>query len=178
MPVIELLAAHHDRASFDCGKAALNEFLHRFARQNAERNLGVTHIAAPAPGAAQILGYYTLLVRTVDRELLPSGGRLPHGPVGVVLLGRLAVAQSAQRQGLGTRMLLRAICQAERAARDIGIHALMLDALDDQARNWYLGLDFGFQALLDDPRHLYLPIATVRQLGLVDAWPSESSPDE
>jgi hypothetical protein len=63
-------------------------------------------------------------------------------------------------------MLLRAIRQTERAARDLGIYVLLLHALNDQARAWYLGLEFGFEVLLDDPRHLCLPISKIRQLGL------------
>jgi GNAT superfamily N-acetyltransferase len=142
--------------------------LQQQARQNADRNASVTHVVVPAPGDTQILGYYTLVSRTVEGELIPNAKKLPTGPVGVVLLGRLAVDKSAQGQGLGTRMLLRAMRQTERAARDIGIHALVLDALDDSARAWYLKLDFGFQELLDNPRHLFLPVATIRQIGLPD----------
>ncbi len=170
--VFELLAAHHDRQGFDCGEESLNDFLRRQARQNAERSVGITHVAVPRAGEAQILGYYTLLVRTVDKDLfasgkkLPGSKRLPPGPIGVVLLGRLAVSRDAQGQGLGTLMLLRAIRQTERAAREMGIYALVVDALNDAARKWYLGLDFGFETLLDDPFHLFLPVGTMRQLGL------------
>jgi len=164
--VFEPLQAHHDRAAFDCGKEPLNEFLRRRARQNAERNVGVTHVAVPAPGSATILGYYTLLVRTVAQDIIPDGKRLPAGEIGVVLLGRLAVDKRAQGQGIGKTMLLRAIRQVVRASRDMGIYALVLDALDTDARAWYLGLGWGFKELLDSPNHLCLPIATLRLLGI------------
>lgn len=165
-PRYEPLAAHHDRASFDCGETSLNEFLHRHARQNAERNLGVTHVAVREPGAAQILGYYTLLVRSIEREEFATAKKLPPGEIGVALLARLAVSVEVQGQGLGTQMLLRAIVQTERAARDLGIHALILHALDERARDWYLGLDFGFEVLTTNPLHLCLSIGKIRQLGL------------
>lgn len=165
-PGYEPLAAHHDRAGFDCGEASLNEFLHKRARQNAERNLGVTHVAAKESGAAQILGYYTLLVRSIEREEFATAKKLPPGEIGVALLARLAVSVGAQRQGLGTQMLLRAIVQTERAARDLGIHALVLHALDERARDWYLGLEFGFEILTTNPLHLCLSIGKIRQLGL------------
>jgi GNAT superfamily N-acetyltransferase len=165
-PVFELLAAHHDRQGFDCGEASLNDFLRQRARQNTERSVGITHVAVASAGDTQILGYYTLLVRTVEKDLFPAGKKLPPGPIGVVLLGRLAVSRTAQGQGLGTLMLLRAIRQTERAAREMGIYALVLHALNDAACNWYLGLNFGFETLLDDPYHLFLPVATIRQLGL------------
>ena len=88
---------------------------------------------------------------------------MPRGEIGVAPLGRLAVDKNAQGQGLGRLCLLRAMTQVERAAREIGIYALVLDALDEEARAWYLRLNFGFQPLLDDPNHLYLPTETIRQ---------------
>ena len=165
-PFYEPLAAHHDRAGFDCGEASLNEFLQKRARQNAERNLGVTYVAVAAPSDARILGYYTLLVRSVEREAFADAKKLPPGEIGVALLARLAVSLSAQGQGRGTQMLLRAIVQTERAARDLGIHALVVHALNERAKAWYLGLDFGFEPLLDAALHLCLSTAKIRQLGL------------
>jgi GNAT superfamily N-acetyltransferase len=165
-PFYEPLAAHHDRAGFDCGETSLNIFLQQRARQNAERNLGVTHVAVADPGATKILGYYTLLVRSIERDDFASAKKLPPGEIGVALLARLAVSQHAQGQGLGTQMLLRAIMQTERAARDLGIHALVVHALDDRAKVWYLGLDFGFELLTNNPLHLCLAIGKIRQLGL------------
>ena len=162
-PVFEPLQAHHDRQGFDCGKPALNQFLQRQARQNADRNVGITHVAGAEAGDAEVLAYYTLLTRVVDAEIVPNK-KLPRGEIGVVLLGRLAVDQTAQGQGLGRLCLLRAMMQVERAAREIGIYALVLDALDEEARAWYLHLSFGFEPLQDDPNHLYLPVATIRQI--------------
>ncbi|PWU00695.1 MAG: hypothetical protein C5B51_24575 [Terriglobia bacterium] len=125
----------------------------------------MTHVVVPAAGESQILGYYTLVTRTVESAIVPSKG-LARGPIGVVLLGRLAVDLGCQRMGLGRLMLLRAMRQTEEASRVMGIYALVLDAMDDHARSWYLSLGWGFQELLDDPRHLFLPVATIRRLGL------------
>lgn len=161
-PVFEPLQACHDKQGFDCGKPVLNLFLQRQARQNADRNVGVTHVAVAAAGDSRILAYYTLLTRVVNAEIVPNK-KLPHGEIGVALLGRLAVDKTAQGQGLGRLCLLRAMTQVERAAREIGLYALVLDAIDDEARAWYLRLPFGFQTLLDDPNHLYLPVETIRQ---------------
>lgn len=158
----ELLQSHHDRQGFDCGKPPLNHFLQRQARQNAERHVGVTHVAVAAPNDTQILAYYTLLTRLVNTEIVPDK-KLPRGEIGVALLGRLAVDERAQGRGLGKLCLLRAMNQVVRAAREIGLYALVLDALDEQARAWYLSLPFQFQPLLDDPNHLYLPMTTIRQ---------------
>lgn len=161
-PVFEPLGAYHDRQGFDCGKPVLNFFLQRQARQNADRNVGVTHVAARAAGDTKILAYCTLLMRVVDAEIVPNK-KLPRGEIGVALLGCLAVDNNVQGQGFGRLCLLRAMTQVERAARKIGLYALVLDALDEEARAWYLHLPFGFQPLLDNPRHLYLSVETIRQ---------------
>lgn len=166
-PVFERLQAHHDRANFDCGKPALNQFLQRQARQNADRNVGITHVAVAGPGDAKVLAYYTLLTRVVDAGIVPNK-KLPPGDVGVVLLSRLAVDRAGQGQGLGKLCLLRAMTQVERAAQEIGIYGLVLDALDAEARAWYLHLPFGFEPLRDDPNHLYLTVETIRHLGIAE----------
>ena len=89
---------------------------------------------------------------------------LLNGPIGVVLLGRLTVDSSVQRSGLGKRMLLRAMKQTLIASMDVGIYALVVNAIDDAAKEWYLGLDWGFEQLLDDPNHLYISIKILKQL--------------
>ena len=157
-------AAHHNRKAFDCGEPSLNTYLQRYARQNAERNLAITHVAVDAAQPSVILGYYTLLSRAVERDLFPRASTLSPDGVGVVLLGRLAVATSARGQRIGTAMLLRACRQTETAARNIGINALVVYALNERVRDWYAA--FGFKTLLDDPHHLYLSIDTIRELQL------------
>ncbi len=168
MPVVELLQGHHDRQGFRCGNSALDEFLRQQAKQNADRNVGVAHVIVPAAGSSRVIGFYTLVTRTVDSAIIPSK-KLPRGPIGVVLLGRLAVDESAQGQGIGKLMLMRALRQTEEASRVMGIHALVLDAVDDRARGWYLSLNWGFQDLFDDPRHLFLSVSTIRALKLSSA---------
>jgi len=163
VPIVELLQSHHDRATFDCGNTSLNNFLRHQARQNMDQHVGVTHVVVEAAGDTKILGYYTLVTRTIDRDIIPAKG-LPSGPIGVVLLGRLAVDIAAQRRGLGKRMLLRSMKQTLSAATEVGIFALVVNAIDDAAKGWYLGLDWGFVQLLDDPHHLYISIKTLKQL--------------
>lgn len=63
-------------------------------------------------------------------------------------------------------MLMRAMRQTGEASRSIGIYALVLDALDEDARKWYLSLGWGFAVLADSANHLYLPVDTIRSLNL------------
>lgn len=63
-------------------------------------------------------------------------------------------------------MLLRAMSQVEHVSCNIGIHALVLDVLDNEARAWYLGQDLGIQPLPDQPDRLFVPVSYIRQLDL------------
>ena len=108
------------------------------------------------------MGYYTLASGSVAFETLPKkvAKRLPRHPIPVVLLARLAVDQVAQGAGLGRRLLVDALERCLGLSRELGIHAVEVDAIDDQASAFYQ--KYGFVALGDDQRHLYLPMATVQ----------------
>ena len=64
-------------------------------------------------------------------------------PIPVVVLGRLAVACSHQGQGLGRALFQDAGRRAIYAAEAIGIRGLLVHALGDEAKTFYLrlGLD-------------------------------------
>ena len=160
---IEPRASHHDRAGFDCGVAGLNDYLKRYARQNAAKDLGVTYVAVDAPGAASIKGYYTLGGSAISRAVLPQPG-LPNYPVPAALLGRLAVDQAQQGQGLGRLLLLDTLRRAQRMSETMGVFAVEVVALDEAARSFYV--KYGFMPLQDDPLHLYLSMKTIRQMNL------------
>jgi len=164
--VIEPLATGHDRAGFDCGVESLNSYLKRYARQNADRDLGVTFVAVAEPGGSgPVLGYYTLATGSVARDTVPpNAGSLPRYPVPTALLGQLAVDKSEHGAGLGKRLLLDALRRAQNAAEQMGIYAVEVVAKDQAARAFYER--YGFQPLLDDTLHLYLPMKTLRKLGL------------
>ncbi len=162
---IEPLQPRHDRSGFDCGVASLNEYLKRYARQNAAKDLGVTYVAVAAPEATFIAGYYTLVGSSVARAVLPEAN-LPNYPIPSVLLGRLAVDQMQQGQGLGRLLLLDSLRRAQRMSETMGLFAAEVTALDAAARTFYL--KYGFLPLQDDPLHLYLSMKTIRQMNLPD----------
>jgi hypothetical protein len=57
-----------------------------------------------------------------------------------------------------------ALCRAEWLAAQLGIRAVEVDAIDDDARRFYL--KFGFTPLADDATHLFLPMHLIRKLSL------------
>lgn len=164
---IEKLSKGHDRKSFDCGVSGLNEYLRRFARQNEAAAISQHFVALDSPGSQEVNGYYALSAGAVAFDHVPPDlrKRLPRYPVPVAHLGRLAVDRSAAGHGLGEHLLMDALARTLRAADEIGIHAVEVVAINDAARAFYL--KYGFQPLIDDRHHLYLPILTVKKLNLI-----------
>jgi GNAT superfamily N-acetyltransferase len=160
---IEPFGKGHERSSFSCGRPALDDFIRARVSQYEKRRLGKTFVAV-ASGDKQVIGYYTLAAGAVAFKHLPSDAarKLPKHPVPVVLLARLAVDQSSQGMGLGERLLLDALQRALELSAGLGIHAVEVEALDAAAAAFYR--KYGFIPLLDDPRHLHLPITTVEGL--------------
>ena len=56
----EPIARKHDRTAFDCGAAALNDFLRRYARQNHDQGAAKTFLAISESDGKTILGFYSL----------------------------------------------------------------------------------------------------------------------
>ena len=160
---IERIRKDHAREAFDCGIEKLNTFIRRYARQNEEHGLSRTFVAV-RPASLRIFGYHTLRSGQVEiRDLSPAEvRRFPRYPVPVVHLARLAVDREARGQGLGELLLLDALAKAHEAAGVIAAYAVEVEAVDESARRFYL--KYGFQELLDDRLHLYMPIKTISLL--------------
>lgn len=160
--VIEFLDKKHRRENFDCGEESLNDFLKKYARQNNEKGLGRTFVAV-LPNETEVLGYYTLSSGSVSFEVIPK--KLPRYPIPTAHLGRLATDLKMRGQGLGELLLMDALERTVLVAAEIGIYAVELYALTENAKKFYLR--YGFVSLKDDDKHLYLPIETLKQSGLV-----------
>lgn len=158
---VEILNKNHNRKNFDCGEESLNTFLAKFARQNSERGLGRTFVAV-LPDDETVYGYYTISGGAVRFETVPD--KLPRYPIPVVLLGRLAVDIKAKGAGLGEYLLLDALKKAAQFSDELGIYAVEVYALNEQAKKFYQ--KYGFLELLDDALHLHLPIQTIKELNL------------
>lgn len=160
---IEPLTKTHQRGDFDCGEESLNTFLKNHAGQNARRDISRTFVALPADSNG-VAGYYTLSSGSVGFQDLPDkvAKRLPRYPVPTAHLGRLAVDRGYQGKGLGGILLVDALKRVRETADQIGIHAVTVHALNQRARQFYES--HGFQCLLDDDLHLFLPMATIRKL--------------
>jgi GNAT superfamily N-acetyltransferase len=159
---IEPLGRDHFRGAFSCGRPPLDDFIRRLVSQYEKRNLGRTYVAVQ-PGEKSVCGFYTLASGAVAFETLPetSARKLPKHPVPVVLLARLAVDQAVQGRRLGEALLVDAFSRCLLLADKLGIYAIEVDAIDQQARTFYE--KYGFVPLLDNELHLFLPVSTIRE---------------
>lgn len=108
----------------------------------------------------RIAGYYTLASASLLLADLPASTRMKlprHPTVPAIRMGRLAVDQAFNGQGLGGALLADALDRAIRS--EIAAFALMVDAKDEAAANFYR--HHGFIALPDSSLTLFLPPAAV-----------------
>jgi GNAT superfamily N-acetyltransferase len=159
-----LLDNTFDKQKFRCGTEQLDNYLHYQAKQDVKRKLTAVFVL---PGTANtIKGYYTLSSDALQRQhvtpeilkkLPPAYLNLP-----VTLLGRLAVDETFKGQGLGSALLIDALRRAYNTAiSSIGSMAVVVDPIDESARNFYKR--YGFIKLPDSGR-MFISMGTIAQL--------------
>ena len=157
---IERLATHHQRANFDCGEPALNDFLQRQAGQLERRGFGKTYVALAEDGV-HVVGFVTVSAGQIQTQQLPPQLKLPRYPAPVLRIGRLGVDRAQQGRGTGQHLLSFALQMALEFSEQIGVYAVVVDAKNERAKAFYSRL--GFSESLDDPLCLYLPIAMLKK---------------
>lgn len=159
-PVVPLDASH-DLSQFSCGKPEMDDWLRRYALTNM--NLGATRTYVTCEtGGSVVRGYHSLAASSIEFAKAPRKVRKQLGryPIPVVLLARLAVDQRFQGKGVGAALLIDALRRAHAAAQVIGARAVLVDALDDDARAFYEKYDFE-----RSPTHPYQLLLLMQDLG-------------
>jgi ribosomal protein S18 acetylase RimI-like enzyme len=160
---IEQLAKFHDRDGFDCGSEPLNLYLKQTARQHAERGISRTFVLVAEAAAAPkpIVGFFSLNICQIKSEsLTPSAAKKLPRDVAGVRLGRLAVAKTHQRQGIGKTLLVAAMGKFIEIFNSAGGIGLFVDAKDQAAKRYYE--QFGFVSLPSNELELFLPVQTIQ----------------
>lgn len=158
--VIDKLSREHDLNAFDCANSTLNEWLRKYAWANQQADSVKTYVALEGNLVA---GYYALTAGSVHKHESPQrvAKGLANHPIGVVLLARLAVDRSQQGKGLGKALLFDALSRVEEAAGIVGVRAVLVHAIDDAARRFYL--HFEFEQSPVDPYQLFLLLKDLRR---------------
>jgi len=157
---IHKLSRQHDLTQFDCGNATLNSWLVKYAWTNQQADSAKTYVALVENRA---VGYYSLTTGSVHKHESPArvAKGLANHPVGVVLLARLAVDNRQKGKGLGKALLFDALSRIENAADIVAVRAVVVHAIDEAARNFYL--HFEFEPSPVDPFQLLLLLKDLRK---------------
>jgi len=162
---IEPLAPNkHKRGNFCCGIDSLDNYIHKQASQDLTRKIATVFVLIDSPHT-EVIAYYTLSAYKVEITELDNSlaKRLPRYPLfPATLLGRLAVDRHYRGQHLGELMLIDALKKALAATRTVASLAIISEAIDETAANFYR--KYGFQEFKQNPRKLYLPMKSIREL--------------
>ncbi len=156
--VIEPLNRNHNRTAFNCGIESLDRYLQHQANQDIKRRVSRVFVVRSRQDDTRVLGYYTLSTLSIDLSVLPEklAKKLPKHPIPAALIGRLAVDVSAQGKGLGTVLLSNAIKRTLAISSDIGMYAIVVDAINEQAESFYM--QYGFAHLASEGKRLFLSL--------------------
>jgi GNAT superfamily N-acetyltransferase len=164
--VIRRLAQQDELDGFDCGDAALNNYLKRHAWTNQEKvSIGVSHVSVDEAAPRTVLGYFTLAAASVPRDMLPKKHvrGLPPYDLPLILLARLAVDRRFAGRGLGHALIAEAFRISLRVADEVGCRAIITDAYRGRV-GWYAR--YGFVPIAGasegGPQRMFLDIRTVR----------------
>jgi GNAT superfamily N-acetyltransferase len=163
--VFEPLRKSHDRASFVCGEAALDDWFHKRAWQDEKRNVARVFVAVDRSRTSAVLGFYSLSVFTIALGTLPEdlARKLPrYDAIPAALIGRLARDQTARGQGIGELLVADAIKRILAIDETLAVFAIVVDAIDERAVKFHR--TFGFIQFPDSPRRLFLLTSTVRAI--------------
>ncbi len=153
-----LVSENHELDYFDSGEPSLDDWLKKRALKN--QLSGASRCFVICEGK-EVIGYYCLSAGAINHEGAPKSMRrnMPN-PLPVLLLGRLAIHKKYHNRGLGSALLRDAMLRAVNVAQDAGIFAILVHALSENAKKFYLSRGFVESPL--QPMTLMMTLETVR----------------
>jgi GNAT superfamily N-acetyltransferase len=149
------LSAEHRVEEFACGESSLDEWLRRRALPN--QTTGASRTFVVVDNSSQVVAYYAMAAGAVSHQEV--SGRIRRNmpdPVPVMVLARLAVDQRYQGNKLGAAMLQDAVRRSLAVAQNAGVRALLVHALNESSRQFYI--HYGFEPSPVNSMTLMLPI--------------------
>ena len=152
------LSDHHNFDGFDCGVPSLDHWLRRRALQNQASGATRTFVTCDD---GRVVAYYALASSAVATAGAPGRFRrnMPE-PIPVVVLARLAISRTHQGRGLGRALFQDAARRVVHAAESIGVRGLLVHAISDDAKAFYLRLGLDQSPL--DPMTLMTTVADLK----------------
>jgi GNAT superfamily N-acetyltransferase len=136
----EPLGDDHQTDRFDSGEPLLDEWLRRRSRANQASGASRTYVVCEGQ---RVVAYYGLASGAIAQAVVPGKFRrnMPD-PIPVVVLARLTVDKNYQGRGLGRALFRDAARRVAHAADSIGIRGIVVHAISEEARKFYVSLGF------------------------------------
>lgn len=136
-------------------------WFHRYALQNQRAKNCAVYVST---WNEHVAGYYAICTGGLEKEAAPgSVARGRPDPIPVIILARLAVDAGAQGKGVGRALLRDALARCFTAAAAVRAAAVVVHALDQSAKDFYLR-HADFRELPGEPLHLLLPMKGIAQI--------------
>lgn len=162
--ISEPLNSTHKKSDFSCGKEMLDTYIQKQANQDVKRKISTCFVIYEIE-TNLIKGYYALSNSSIPSEFIPDliRKKLPrsYDSIPTTLLGRLAIDNRFQGQGIGKFILIDALKRSYEISKTIGSFAVVVDPIDQEAENFYN--KYGFIKLPDSGK-MFLPMKTISQL--------------
>jgi predicted GNAT family N-acyltransferase len=159
---IELLNNHHIKSDFNCGHTSLDNYIQTQAKQDVNRDLSACYVLNDV-NEKRVIGYYTLSSNSIQKDEFPETlkKKLPPSYINIptVLLGRLAVDNRDKKKGFGELLLLDALKRCVDFSKELGILAVIVDPIDENAITFYQS--YGF-ILIPSNNKMFIPIKTIQ----------------
>ena len=154
----EPLGTQHQLVGFSCGEDSLDEWLRKRALANRVSGASQTYVVCEGD---EVIGYYALASGSISVESAPGRFRrnMPD-PIPVAVLARLAVDGRWQGKGIARALFRDAAMRVAQAADIIGIRGIVVHAISEEARNFYIAL--GFDPSPREPMTLMVTLTDVR----------------
>ena len=157
----------HSTEEFDCLEDSLNIFLKQYAGQGHKNYTSRTYCLVDESSEGikkKILAYYSLASGSLPiAEMSVEHKKALSAyvnPLPVIVIGRLAVDKSYRGKGYGDMALMDALERALDLSSKIGACAAVVDALNDDAANFYQR--YGFVNLQGNK--YFIPMKAIKKL--------------
>jgi GNAT superfamily N-acetyltransferase len=156
----EPLTGGHQLDRFDSAEPALDDWLRRRAMANQVSGATRTYVVCEGK---RVVAYYALASGAIAQAGVPGRFRrnMPD-PIPVAILARLAVDGHYQRRGLGRALFRDAATRVTYAADTIGIRGIVVHAISEKAREFYISL--GFDPCPSDAMTLVVTLRDLRAI--------------
>ena len=156
----EPLSAEHDSSAFGSGEPALDDWLRKRALANEQSGASRTYAIT---AGSRVVGFYCLAAGSVAKQAATGHIRrnMPE-PIPVMIIGRLAIDRGFQGRGLGKALLRDAVLRTLQAAAIAGMRAILLHAISENAKLFYVHCGFSESPL--DPMMMMLSVAEAERI--------------